>query len=519
MSSSQIFLSVAIILIGLAISAYSQTDVNKIVVHAKSGKDTINSHVYGHFAEHLGRCIYDGIWVGDDTTIQNIDGYRTDVVEALHELEIPVLRWPGGCFADIYHWKDGVGPKEERPTIKNIFWGGVIEDNSFGTHEFLNLCELLNTEPYLAVNVGTSTPAEAYEWIEYVTSDENIPMANLRRQNGREEPWKVKYWGIGNESWGCGGNMTANYYADLFKRFATYCWVDYRIASGGLPEDYEWTETLMKKIHGRTAHLISGLSFHHYTFAHNWQNKGSATDFDQEDWFLTVSKNMRMEEILNKHLKIMDKYDPDNKIALMADEWGNWHDVEPGTNPGFLFQQNTLRDAITASIYLNIFNNLCYRVKMANIAQTVNVLQAMVLTKEDQLVKTPTFYVFKMYKVHFDALMLPVEVACEKYTHGDDSVPALSVSASKNKDDEINITLANVHPTKDMQTSLLLKGLEKVKIRNCEIITSEKINSYNDFGMPEQVNIQEFSSVTSEKNSVSIHIPAKSIVKIGLNGQ
>ena len=233
MNNRRTALPLIILLLLFCNVVHAQETLNKITIQADSGKYTINKNIYGHFAEHLGRCIYDGIWVGEESSIPNIQGYRKDVVEAQKELEIPVLRWPGGCFADIYHWQDGIGAREDRPTLKNIFWGGVIEDNSFGTHEFLDLCELLETEPYLAVNVGSGTPEEAKDWVEYVRSDENTPMADLRRKNGREDPWDVKYWGIGNENWGCGGNMTADYYADLFKRFSTFCWVPYRIAGGG----------------------------------------------------------------------------------------------------------------------------------------------------------------------------------------------------------------------------------------------------------------------------------------------
>ena len=495
--------------------SFSQEIPNRIIVNTDSGEYLINKNIYGHFAEHLGRCIYDGIWVGEDSSIPNIKGYRKDVVEALKELEIPVLRWPGGCYADIYHWMGGIGPKEDRPTIKNIFWGGVIEDNSFGTHEFLDLCELLGTEPYLAVNVGSGTPEEAKDWVEYVTSDENTPMGNLRRKNGREDHWDVKYWGIGNENWGCGGNMTADYYADLFKRFSTFCWVPYRIAGGGGNDDYEWTETLMEKTEDNK-NLIQGLSYHHYTVAHNWEEKGSAIDFAAGDWDLTIRKNMEVETMLKKHLAIMDKYDPENRVALIADEWGNWHDKEPGSRPGFLYQQNTLRDAVTAAIYLNTFNNSCYRVKMANIAQTVNVLQAMVLTNDTELVKTPTFYVFKMYKVHFDALMLPVEVKAEKYGDAENDFPTLSVSASKNDNNEINITLANVTYDRDLSTTIDLNGMDKYSVKTTEIITAEKMNSYNDFRKDEKVNISEFKGVEKEGNNLKLNIPSKSVVLISL---
>ncbi|MBN2349488.1 MAG: alpha-N-arabinofuranosidase [Bacteroidales bacterium] len=502
-----------IILSGFCFPLLSQE--NKLIVKTEEGKDTISKYIYGHFAEHLGRCIYDGIWVGEDSPIPNTRGLRNDVIEALKGINLPVLRWPGGCFADSYHWKDGIGPKENRPPIVNMFWGNVTEDNSFGTHEFLDLCEILGTEPYIAVNVGSGTVKEASEWVEYVTSDNDNPMSRLRKQNGREQPWKVKFWGIGNENWGCGGNMDASYYASLYKRYATYCRAEYRIASGGLNDDPAWTETVMNSTKNHQD-LIQGYSYHHYTVCNTWEKKGSATNFDENEWFKTISKNFQMEENLKEHMAIMDKYDPDKKIGLYADEWGNWHDVEPGTNPGFLYQQNTLRDALTASIYLNIFNNHCDRVKMANIAQTVNVLQAMILTEGSKMIKTPSFYVFKMYKVHHDALLMPLEITCEDYVLNNQRIPALSASASKNKEGQINITIANVNPEKSIPTDLTIDN-EKYRVTGSEIITADKMNAYNDFDKDEMVYIQEFKSYKQKGNNIQVTLPSKSVVLLTLS--
>jgi alpha-N-arabinofuranosidase len=493
----------------IALSACKHENI--IVVKSEEGKDTISRYIYGHFAEHLGRCIYNGIWVGEDSPVPNTRGIRNDVVEALREIEVPVLRWPGGCFADNYHWKNGIGPKEKRPPITNFSWGYVTEDNSFGTHEFLDLCDMIGAEPYIAVNVGSGTVREAAEWVEYVTSDKDSHLTRLRKQNGREEPWKVKFWGIGNESWGCGGNMDPSYYLSLFKKYSTFCRVNYKVASSGIDSDLEWTETVMKNTI-KYKKLIQGYSYHHYTVCHNWDVKGSATDFNKDEWFLTVKKNMMMEKTLKEHISIMDKYDPEGKIGLIADEWGNWHDPEPGTNPAFLYQQNTLRDAISASLYLNIFNNNCRRVKMANIAQTVNVLQSMVLTREDELVKTPSFYVFKMYKQHRDALMLPLDIKCEDYENNGEKIPALSASASQNKRGEINITVTNVNPDKNIRTSIGLKNGAKIDVVSASVITAEKINACNDFGKEEAVNIKDFTDFRQAGNSIEINLPSKSVV-------
>jgi len=491
---------------------------NKIIIHANKGKDTISKHIYGHFAEHLGRGIYDGFYVGNASAIPNINGIRKDVVEALGELEIPVLRWPGGCFAEQYHWRDGIGPVKDRPLVVNTFWGGVTEDNSFGTHEFLELCELLQTEPYIAVNIASGTVRDAYQWIEYVTSDKDSEITRLRRNNGREQPWKVKYWGIGNENWGCGGSMNAEYYTNVFKRFSTYCNAEFKIASGGIYDDLQWTKTFMAGIKNVPGYLniAHGLSYHYYTIVNNWEVKGSATDFVEDEWFRSMQNTMKMEANLEDHIAIMDEHDPDNTIALIADEWGTWYDVEPGTNPGFLYQQNTLRDAVVAALGLNIFNNHARRIKMANIAQTVNVLQAMILTNADQMVKTPTFYIFKMYKVHQDAIHLPSEVATQNYVNDIGQIPALSVSASRDKNKNVNITIANLNPNQNLVTSIEIIGLENFRSIKGSIITSDKMNALNDFGKEEEVYIHEFSDYKKRLSGIEVNIPSKSVISLSI---
>jgi len=498
----------------LTISAKTKQPINEMVINTNLGKETINKYIYGHFAEHLGHCIYGGIWVGLNSPIPNTRGIRNDVIDALKALQIPVLRWPGGCYADTYHWMDGIGPSDQRPKIVNTTWGGVTEDNSFGTHEFLDLCELIGAEPYIAVNVGSGTVKEAREWMEYVNSDNNSPMADLRRLNGCDKPWKVKFWGIGNESWGCGGNMNPDYYSDLFKQFSTFCNADFKVISGGTPDDLGWTETIMKNLKNYKQ-LVQGYSFHYYTVCYDWNHKGSATDFTEKEWFNTLKNTGNVDETLNSHIKIMDKYDPEKKIALIADEWGNWYDVEPGTNPAFLFQQNTLRDAVTAGLFLNIFNNHCDRIKMANIAQTVNVLQAMILTNDKDIVLTPTYYVFKMFKVHQDATLLPIEMKSQDYIFGTEKIKAISVSASKDKNNKIHISLVNLDPNKNQEISCKIEGIRTVKI-NTEIITADKMNAYNDFGKPEEVRPTKYDGVKLESNNLTVNLPAKSVLMIEL---
>jgi alpha-N-arabinofuranosidase len=349
-------------------------------------------------------------------------------------------------------------------------------------------------------------------------------MAELRKKNGREKPWKVKYWGIGNETWGCGGIMSADFYSNELSRYSVFLKnygdnVLYKIASGTYGEETEWTETLMKKwseTDGWLQGYMSGYSLHHYTICHNWAQKGSATDFNEEEWFLSLSKTIVMDELIKKHSEIMDKYDPEKRIGLIVDEWGNWFDVEPGTNPAFLYQQNSLRDAMVAALNFDIFNKHCDRVKMANIAQTINVLQSVILTKDEQMVLTPTYYAFKMYKVHHDANLLPVDISCEDYTMGDESIKSISSSASVDSNGLMHITLTNVNPNKTAKVKIELTGSEQKSFSYGEIITAERINSYNNFGKDEEVTLKEFDNVDISGKTIDIELPAKSIVMIEL---
>jgi alpha-N-arabinofuranosidase len=485
---------------------------NKIIIHADQPGAKIDKAVYGHFAEHLGHCIYGGIYVGENSPIPNTKGFRLDVVEALKDLKVPLVRWPGGCFADTYHWKDGVGPKADRPSIINVHWGGVTEDNSFGTHEFLDFCELIGADPYVCLNVGSGSVQEAAEWIEYVTSSNESPMTKLRKKNGREKPWNVKYWSAGNETWGCGGNMRPEYYADLYRQYATFMRAPgiYKIASGANVEDYKWTDVLMRE----ATRQMNGISLHYYTVPRVWNKKGSATQFNDSVWFVTLQKTLKMEELVTKHSEIMDKYDPSKKVGLLVDEWGTWYDVEPGTNPGFLYQQNTLRDALVAGINLNIFNNHADRVRMSNIAQMINVLQSVILTKDKEMVLTPTYYVFKMYNVHQDATRLPLEIKCAKYTSGTASLDAINASASL-KDGVVSITLCNLDPANSQNISFEIQG-QKFANLSGKIVTANKINAYNDFGKKDEVTMADFTSAKIIKGEVVATIPSKSVVLIQL---
>jgi len=497
-----------------ALTSFIASAQTSITLNVDAGKDKISRHIYGHFSEHLGKCIYGGFYVGDgNTKIPNVKGVRSDVVEALKKLKIPNLRWPGGCFADTYHWKDGIGPKDKRPTIVNTWWGGVTEDNSFGTHEFLDMCELLNTEPYISGNVGSGTVQELSEWVQYSTFGGVSPMSKLRADNGREKPWAVKYWGIGNETWGCGGNMTADYYANIYKQYSTFLtgWSNetkiFRIASGANSSDYNWTEVLMRDIRHN---MLEGVALHHYSVI-DWNKKGSATAFTEDQYFAIMKKALFMDELITRHSTIMDKYDKAKRVALVVDEWGGWYDVEPNTNPGFLFQQNTIRDAILAGATLNIFNNHADRVRMANLAQTVNVLQAVVLTNEEKMLLTPTYHVMEMYTVHHDATLIPVDVKTPDYILGADKLPAVSASASKDAQGLVHISLVNVDANKAQDVSVDIRGGKLASVTG-RILTSDKIQDYNSFDQPGKIKPASFKDASVSGTTLKVKLPPHSVV-------
>lgn len=488
----------------------------------------INRHLYGQFAEHLGNCIYEGIFVGEDSEIPNVRGMRTDVVEALRALNIPNLRWPGGCFADEYHWRDGVGPREERPTVVNTHWGNVVEENSFGTHEFLDLCEQLGAEPYICGNVGSGTVREMADWVEYLTRSGEAPMSKLRRENGRDEPWRIPFWGVGNESWGCGGNMRAEYYADLARQFSTYCREHdgnklYKIAGGANVDDYHWTETLMKTLGDlgcgcNPRHFFDAISLHYYTYPGQWPPTFSATDFDADVYYDTMRSAWRIEELLTRHGNIMDVYDPTKRIGLVLDEWGTWFAVEPGTNPGFLFQQNTMRDALVASLHFDSFHRHADRLVMANIAQVVNVLQAMLFTDGDTLVRTPTYHVFEMNKGHQDADSLALNWI------GDD-VPSREVGASRIdlvsgsasvKDGVVLISLSNLDLASAHTVTLDLRGGSFGSAEG-RILTAAQIEARNTTESPDEVTPRPFDVALPTDGTVTVEIPAHSFLTVTLH--
>jgi alpha-L-arabinofuranosidase len=505
-----------LLLAGSTIIANSQT---RVVIHADQAKDSINRNIYGHFSEHLGRCIYGGFFVGEaNKDIPHTRGMRTDVVDALKKLRAPVLRWPGGCFADTYHWKDGIGPKDQRPSMVNVWWGGTTEDNSFGTHEFLDLCEQIGAEPYFSGNVGSGTVEELKQWVQYVSTPSGNPMASLRVKNGREQPWKVRFWGIGNEAWGCGGEMRAEHYVDVYRTYVTFMgsgWGNrglFRIASGASDDDYHWTEVLMRDI---PLSMLDGVALHHYSVI-NWSKKSSATEFNTAEYVASLRQALRTDELIQKHIAIMDKYDPKKKVALVVDEWGGWYNTEPGTNPAFLYQQNTMRDAMIAGVSLNIFNNHCDRVRMANLAQTVNVLQAVVLTDGPKMLLTPTYHVMEMYNVHQDAAMLPSETASMPFIQGKDTLQAISVSASRDRSGVTSISLVNIDPTGKHEIAIDMQG-QKINSVTGRILVGRKLQDHNTFDAPDQLHPKEFKEVVKTATGLTLVLPPCSVVVLRCN--
>jgi alpha-N-arabinofuranosidase len=495
---------------------------------------TINPNIYGHFAEHLGRCIYDGIWVGEKSAIPNIGGFRTDIVEALRRMKPPVIRWPGGCFADDYHWQDGVGPRDRRPRRINIHWGEVIEPNQVGTQEFVHFCRLVGAEPYFCGNVGSGTARELRDWVEYCNFPNSGPdgstWAQQRAADGSPEPLNVTYWGVGNENWGCGGNFSPEDYGTEFRRYASFVRGFgkklFVIACGPASNDVEWTSRFFRKLYKDywAFNNIDGYAAHYYC-----GTAGTATEYSEEEWYRLLEKGLMMEALVVQQRAAMDAFDPARKIGLIVDEWGTWHPVEKGTNPAFLYQQNTLRDALVAANTLDIFNRHADKVVMANIAQTINVLQAMILTEGEQMLVTPTGYVYEMYAPHQGATALRTRIETPEISFKKESVlqkgempeghlPTVAGSASL-KDQTLFLTLTNSHASETAEVIVDILGGARIGQANGQILTSE-IHAHNTFNAPRQVTPQAFD-IACQPSQLSVSLPPASIaaIQIRLNGK
>jgi alpha-L-arabinofuranosidase len=510
--------AVAALLFAMPAAAQQAADTapGAVTVHGDRPAPKFDRRIFGQFAEHLGTGIYGGVWVGPNSKVPNINGYRRDVVEALKAIRTPVVRWPGGCFADEYHWREGIGPRSKRKVKINTHWGGVTEDNAFGTHEFMDFAELIGAEAYVSGNIGSAPPFEMAEWVEYMTSPTGSSLARERAANGRKDPWKLPMFGLGNELWGCGGNMRPEYAADVTRRYSTFVKMPagqkvMKVASGANVDDTNWTEVMMRQAGG----YFDAIGVHYYTVPYEWSKKGAATGFDEEAWARTLAKTVRMDEIITGHARVMDKYDPEKRTALLVDEWGTWYDVEPGTNPGFLYQQNSLRDALVTSLNFDIFARHTDRLRGANIAQMVNVLQAILLTDGARMVKTPTYWVFDMYKDYQDATVLPVDVQSRWYNKNEWTLKAVSASAVRDAQGVAHVGLTNVDPNRPETLTVKLEGVRGASVTG-RILTAQALDAHNTFDSPEAVKPAPFSGANLAGDTLTVVLPPKSVVMLDI---
>ncbi len=502
----------------LAVSASALAADIKLVVNADQPGPVIHRNIYGQFAEHLGTGIYEGMWVGPESKIPNVRGWRKDVVAALKELKVPLVRWPGGCFADEYHWRDGIGPRKNRPVKINTNWGGVPEDNAVGTHEFFDLVEQLGAEAYVNGNLGTGSAQEMSEWLEYMTGEGKSTLTDLRRKNGRDKPFRVHYFAVGNEAWGCGGNMRPEYYADQYRQVASFLKTPGNnrpifIASGGNGLQTEWTEALSKGVHS-----VNAISHHSYTLpTGQWEHKGSAIAFPEGEWISTLANVKNIDEIITRNTAVLDKNDPSKKIGFYFDEWGSWYDPDPGSNPGFLVQRNTLRDALLAALHFNVFHTHADRVQMTNIAQMVNVLQAMIQTTKTTMVLTPTYHAFALYTPFQDATSLPARIENNPvYKVGAVEMPGLSATAARGKDGKLYIGLVNSNANQPAELTLQV-GTATPKAVKGKLLTASTMDAQNELGKPAQVVPQAFEAQAVD-GKLTLKLPAKSVVVVAVEG-
>ncbi|WP_198120039.1 alpha-N-arabinofuranosidase [Massilia rhizosphaerae] len=492
-----------------------------VAIDAVHPGPVISKYVYGQFAEHLGTGIYGGLWVGPGSAIPNTRGWRNDVVGALKALHVPLVRWPGGCFADQYHWRDGIGPRARRPVRINTNWGGVDETNAVGTDEFFDLVGQLGADAYVNGNLGSGTAREMSEWMEYMTAAGNSSLARLRARNGHPAPYKVAFFGIGNEAWGCGGNMRPEQYADAYRRFATFVHPgagnDTRfIAAGGHDDDTSWTDYLSQHVYGWGVRA-DGISFHYYTSPGPDKNgKYGATGFDESRWIQTLSQTRRMEDFIANNVARLDAHDPQKKLMFAVDEWGTWYDAEEGSKPGFLQQQNTLRDALVAALNFNIFHAHADRVRMTSIAQMVNVLQAMIRTDGGKMVLTPTYHVFRMYVPFQDAVSVPLKLANNPpYTFGGVTIPAVSASAARGKDGRLYLALVNANPRETADVDVGVGGAG-ASAASGTVLTAAAMDAHNTFAAPRAVAPAPFAARAAHGRLV-LHLPAKSVAVVALH--
>jgi len=508
----------------LAVAAQPAPAVVRLQVQANQPGPVINRDIFGQFAEHLGTGIYGGIWVGPDSPIPNVRGIRTDVVQALRAIRVPNIRWPGGCFGDNYHWRNGIGPRAQRPATLNPDWAGVIEPNSFGTEEYFDFLGQVGAEAFISENVGSGTVAEAADWFEYMTSEKPTTLAKQRAANGHPAPYKIKVLGLGNENWGCGGAMSADHYVEEMKRFAHYT-RNYnpaqqngpdamkRVAVGWDSGNSDYTEAVMKAWKEKVwSWDIDGISLHGYTIPNSWEKKGPSVGFGESEYAKGIRGTLKMKEWVARQTAVMDKYDPGKKVGLYVDEWGLWADPNPGSNPGFLQQQNTVRDAVIAALNLDIFMRNADRVRGANIAQMVNVLQAMILTDGPRMLLTPTYHVYRMYVPFQGATLVPVTFDAGTYAFGDIRLPQVDAVAARDTSGRLWLAMVNVDPNRPAR--LAIDGAN-AKSAVGEVLTGPAVDAHNSFDRPTQVAPRPFTGRSSD-GRLQFDLPAKSVAVVQL---
>jgi alpha-L-arabinofuranosidase len=501
----------------------------RITIQADRPGAVIDPNIYGQFVEHLGRGVYEGIWVGPDSPIPNTRGIRNDVVAALRKIRMPLVRWPGGCFAETYHWRDAIGPREQRPRGVNTAWGDEVETNQFGTHEFMDFIEQVGAKPYLSVNVASGSPAEAQAWMQYLTGPASSGAGQERARNGRTEPWKIPFIGIGNETWGCGGNMTAEYYSDIYRQYASVLGpYGMLIASDANSDDYAWTETfLTRALYRHPAEVpttlayigkqpqVGMISVHFYTFSGNdWGKKSPAVGFSEADWARSMERTWKTDEMITRHTAILDRHDPKGHVGISFSEWGAWW-AKDEKRPSNLYQLNTLRDAVIAGLTLNIFQNHAARVRMANIAQMVNVLQSLILTDKDRMLLTPTYHVFDLYQEHQGATLLPAQVDAPDYASSGVKVPSLSVSTSRAASGDVTVSLVNLDPQRNAKIELGVQG-GAIQAATGRVITAKNMDARPDFGTVDPLRPVAVETLAVRRGAVSVVAPAKSVIVLKL---
>lgn len=504
--------------LGAALPARAQDHI-AIALDASQTGPRIDRHVFGQFAEDLGRGVYEGIWVGPDSPIPNVRGIRKDVVEALKAIHVPVVRWPGGCFADEYHWRDGIGPS--RAPTPNVNWGGVMSSNAFGSHEFMDFVEQIGSEAYISVNMGSGTVKEAADWIAYLTGDPQSGLGRERAANGHPEPYKVAYLGLGNESWGCGGAMTPAEYVQQMKLYARFVRsfnnrqaMD-KVAVGPDGGNIEYTEAVMQAWQKRGWPWdIQGLSMHAYTIG-GWPPAWKSTGFGEKDYAVAIKGALDMDSLVTKQSAIMDKYDPDKKVSLVVDEWGAWLAPNPGSNPGFLEQENSQRDAVLAALHLNIFARHADRVRMTNIAQMVNVLQAMILTKGEKIVLTPTYHVFRLYAPFQDATFIPLSFDRAHYASSSGDLPRIDAIAARAKDGKILVALTNIDATRPVSIDINMLGVNGSGAVG-SLLSAPAVDSINSFDAPQTVTPRAIA-IGKKGDKLNLDLPPHSVAVVTLN--